>query len=66
MTRRRAILLVLALLVGAAGWYFYAGSSTPEGQPPLAHLSAGNLSEFRSAFNAAAAGPRLLILLSPT
>jgi hypothetical protein len=65
--RRPALLAAIAapLVVGAA-YLFYAPRSVPAGQPALAHLSARSLADLRSAFNAASAGTRLLVLLSPT
>lgn len=62
---------LLAAIVGsvvlAAGAYLrYAPRRVPEGQPALVHLAAGNLGTLREDFNAAAAGTRLLVLLSPT
>ena len=61
---------LLAAIVGSvvllAAYVLYAPRSVPEGQPALVHLSAGNLDTLREHFNAAAAGTRLLVLLSPT
>jgi hypothetical protein len=53
--------VLLAALV-----YFYGGSQTPTGQPPLRSLSADNLSELKNEFNAAKNDTRVLLLLSPT
>ena len=67
MTRRKYILAVSAvILVIAALVYFYGGSATPSGQPPLARLTAENISQVQSAFNAARDDVRVLVLLSPT
>jgi hypothetical protein len=55
---------IAALVIAAAVWRFQP-RHTPEGQPPLATLSAGGV-ELKSAFNAAAGSPRVLVLLSPT
>jgi hypothetical protein len=67
--QRKALLLVsliLALAAALAGIYFSRLSPTPVGQEPLTKLTAENFSEFQSSFDAAAAGPRLVLLLSPT
>jgi hypothetical protein len=67
MNRRKYILAVIgAIVVSAALAYFYGGSQTPSGQPPLARLTTENLSEVESAFNAVKTDVRLLVLLSPT
>ena len=54
------------LVVGTLLWLEYAPRSVPEGQPPLATLSADSLPAFRSAFNAGHGSARVLVLLSPT
>ena len=65
--RRKSILIALvALAVAGALAYFYGGSQVPSGQPPLQHLTAQNLVDVRSAFNAAQDDVRLLVLVSPT
>jgi len=46
-------------------WYLH-GDSTPPGQPVLTVLDENNLSEFQVAFDSGSAGPRLLLLVSPT
>jgi hypothetical protein len=67
MTGRKYILAatVALLIMGALG-YFYGGSQTPPGQPPLARLAVENVSQLRAAFNAAKDDVRVLVLLSPT
>jgi hypothetical protein len=59
-----AVLIFAGLL--ALAWHYYAGTTVPAGQPPLASLSAGNLDELRTAFNAASGDVRIVLLLSPT
>lgn len=46
--------------------YFYGGTETPAGQPPLARLTAQNAAAVKTAFNAAKGEVRVLALLSPT
>ena len=41
-------------------------SSTPRGQEPLVSLTNSNFAEFETVFDKSAAGPRLVLLLSPT
>ncbi len=57
---------VAGLLALAALFYFYGGSRTPPGQPPLHSLTAENAVDLKNDFNAARAGVRVLLLLSPT
>lgn len=57
-------LMAVALL--AALIYFYGGSRVPAGQPPLLSLTPQNVTEFKTAFNAAKEDVRVLLLLSPT
>jgi hypothetical protein len=67
MRRRKYILAAVgALVVIGALLYFYGGSQTPSGQPPLARLTTENVSQVERAFNAAKTDVRLLVLLSPT
>ena len=57
---------VVASVVLVAGAYLlYAPRSVPIGQPALVRLDPGNFGTLRDDFNAAA-GTRLLVLLSPT
>ena len=63
MTRRRWWLLIPALIVGAALWYNFAGSTAPAGQPPLARM---DLAALKTEFNRAANQTRIIVLLSPT
>ena len=63
---RKVIGLCLLALVGGITYYLYLGSTAPAGQPPLAHLTPVNFSEFRDAFNEAKDSVRVVTLLSPT
>ena len=64
---RKALPIVLALLLGAgAVAYFTASDSVPAGQPPLATLPADGIESLRAQFNSAAGSTRIILLLSPT
>ncbi len=58
--------LSAALVVGAAGWYYWGPAAMPAGQPPLAEITPQTLEQFRAEFNAAADQTRIVALLSPT
>lgn len=66
--KRTVLILVLiaALGVAGAGWYYWGPAAVPEGQPPLAYITPQTLEQFRAEFNAAADKPRIVALLSPT
>ncbi len=66
MKRDYIPLALLALLLGAGYSYFYAGGRVPAGQAPLRTITARNVEEVRSEFNAARDDARVLLLLSPT
>jgi hypothetical protein len=67
MSRRKYVLAAtVAILIIGALVYFYGGGQTPSGQPPLARLTPGNISQVQTAFNAAKDDVRVLVLLSPT
>ena len=67
MNRRVAIPLgVVAVLATAMLWYLYGERRVPEGQPPLATLSASSLESLRADFNRDADRTRIILLLSPT
>ena len=66
MKRQHIVGAVIALLVLVALFYFYGGSRTPSGQPPLRSLTPQNVVEIRDEFNAAKNEVRVLLLLSPT
>lgn len=66
--KRRAALgtaLFATLLFGLI-YYFYGGSQTPAGQPPLVNLTSANFPRLKEAFNQSPHAVRILILLSPT
>jgi len=63
MKRRSIVGAVILLLLGVAAYYRYAPGQAPAGQPPLTNL---DQAAFEQQFRRAAAGPRVLILLSPT
>jgi hypothetical protein len=57
------LVLLLVLLPGGISW---GPASVPAGQRPLARLSPASFGDFAAAFDAGAAAPRLVLLLSPT
>jgi hypothetical protein len=61
--RSNVVAAVVLALLGAAAYYRYAPGQAPAGQSPLANLDQAS---FEQQFRAAAAGPRVLVLLSPT
>ena len=65
-TRTLVIVVLLAGLFGAFGWYRWAERHVPAGQPPLATLDVASLDTLRSDFNAHADKVRIIVLLSPT
>jgi hypothetical protein len=56
-------IVLLLLLCARASW---GPASVPAGQRPLARLSPATFGDFSAAFDAGAAVPRLVLLLSPT
>jgi hypothetical protein len=67
MRRRVAIPVgVLAVLAAAMLWYLFGERRVPDGQPPLATLSASTLETLRADFNRDAERTRIILLLSPT
>jgi hypothetical protein len=66
MKRRYVFGAVVATLLLAGVIYLYGGSQAPAGQAPLKRVTAQNLGEIKSAFNAANGDVRVLVLLSPT
>ena len=66
MKRKYIVSGAISAVLVAALVYFYGGSQTPAGQPPLRNLTAENLSELKNEFNAAKNEVRVLLLLSPT
>ncbi len=57
---------VLAAIAFLAFFYFYWGSTVPNGQLPLVRLNASNVASLRDAFNGSASSVRLVVMLSPT
>jgi len=57
---------IAAVSIAGGLFYFYGGSQTPSGQPPLDRLTAENVAEVKNQFNAAKDSVRVLLLLSPT
>jgi hypothetical protein len=47
-------------------YYFYLGSTVPNGQQPLVHLNSSNVASLKDAFNGSANSVRLVVMLSPT
>ena len=66
MNRKRILLVLAALILCGARFYFYAGHATSPGQPTLAVLSSQNFTTLASAFNTAKNEVRVVLLLSPT
>jgi len=64
--RRIGPLLLLFLIIGAAGWYLLPGHKTPPQQRPLSDLNDLSLPRFKADFNGSSAEPRIVLLLSPT
>lgn len=57
---------VAAAVLAALAGYLWIPGRTPAGQQPLVTLRAPDVPEFAAAFDAAPAGPRLVLLVSPT
>ncbi len=66
MNRKLAAIFILLLAVLGVLAYFSLGGRAPSGQPPLESLTASNVTDVESAFNAAKDDVRVLMLLSPT
>jgi hypothetical protein len=64
--RKYIVNSALGAILLAALVYFYGGSRTPPGQPPLRSITAENVNELKNEFNAAKNETRVLLLLSPT
>jgi hypothetical protein len=64
--RRIGPLLLLLLMVAAAGWYLLPGHKAPAQQRPLADLNDLSLPRFKADFNSSSASLRIVLLLSPT
>ena len=57
--------LAAVLLAGLAAW-LWLPPRVPQGQSPLTTIEAPAVPQFAAAFDDAPAGPRLVLLLSPT
>jgi hypothetical protein len=66
MKRRYLFGAIVAALLLAGIIYLYSGGQAPAGQAPLQTVTAQNVGEIKSAFNAANGDVRVLLLLSPT
>ncbi len=66
MNRKRIFLIALVLIAFGIAYYFYGGSSTPNGQPSLVRFSSDDLTPLKSAFNDSASSIRVVVMLSPT
>ena len=69
MKRKRIILGLLVLLITAAllaAYYFYLGSTVPNGQQPLVRLNSSNIGTLKNAFNDSSDSVRVIVMLSPT
>jgi hypothetical protein len=66
MSRKRIFLAAIVLVVLGAAYYFYAGHSTPKGQPPMVSFSSDGPASLKAAFNASASSIRVIVMLSPT
>ena len=66
--KRKGIIIgtVLTAIVFLACYYFYWGSTVPNGQQPLVRLNSSNLSSLKDAFNGSANSVRVVVMLSPT
>jgi hypothetical protein len=66
--KRKGIVIagVLTGIVLLAFYYFYWGSTVPNGQQPLVRLNSSNISSLKGAFNGSANSVRLVVMLSPT
>ena len=66
--KRKGIIIgsVLALILFALVYYFYLGSTVPNGQQPLVYLNSTNVTSLKDAFNSTANSVRVIVMLSPT
>jgi hypothetical protein len=66
--KRKGIIVVsvLAAIAFLVYYYFYWGSTVPNGQAPLVSLNSSNVSSLKDAFNGSANSVRLVVMLSPT
>lgn len=66
--KRKGIIIgsVLAVILFALFYYFYLGSTVPNGQQPLVYLNSTNVTSLKDAFNNSANSVRVIVMLSPT
>jgi hypothetical protein len=66
--KRKGIILVsvLAAIAFLVFYYFYWGSTVPNGQQPLVRLNSANVATLKDVFNGSANSVRLVVMLSPT
>lgn len=66
--KRKGIIIgsVLAVILFALFYYFYLGSTVPNGQQPLVYLNTSNVTSLKDAFNSSANSVRVIVMLSPT
>lgn len=57
---------VLAVILFALFYYFYLGSTVPNGQQPLVYLNSTNVTSLKDAFNGSTDSVRVIVMLSPT
>ena len=69
MNRKCIILGLLGLVIAAAllaVYYFYLGSTVPNGQQPLVRLNSSNIGMLKNSFNESSDSVRVIVMLSPT
>jgi len=69
MKRKRIILILVAMAIATAllaVYYFYLGSTVPNGQQPLVRLNSANVGSLKNAFNERSDSVRVIVMLSPT
>jgi hypothetical protein len=66
MKSKYILIGILSIVLLGTLVYFYAGSQAPSGQSPIQKLTAQNVVDIKSAFNATKDDVRVLVLLSPT
>lgn len=66
MRRTWALVLAVALAIGAGIFYLTRPGSPPAGQPPLVAVTGPALAALQAEFNRTSSGLRIILLLSPT
>jgi hypothetical protein len=66
--KRKGIIVasVLAAIAVLVFYYFYWGSTAPNGQQPLVRLNSSNVAALKDVFNGSANSVRVIVMLSPT